>query len=95
MEKFPWDDKLMDKGGMSTLTEDLGAENNEGWYGWFGLGGSAMKYHPDSKISIGYTCSRMIWMDFTNVKVTDFQKIAADITKEIMDKNEGVWTPHT
>ena len=94
-DKLPWDDKLMDKGGMSSLVEDTGAENNEGWIGWMGMGGSNMKWHPELKISIGYTCSRLIWLDFNCLKATEFQKIAVDITKDIMDKNEGVWTPNT
>ena len=56
MEKVPFNDKLQAK-GLSDKIEYSNAINNDGWFGWMGFGGSSMKYHPELRLSVGYTCS--------------------------------------
>lgn len=79
----PWDDRIQTK-GFSDRSETLFDKNCNGWFGWGGFGGSAFRYNPEMKMSIGYTCSNLIVCDIVNTKMSNFQKIAVDITNEIM-----------
>ena len=45
-------------------------------------------YHPELKMSIGYTCSHLI-MVLSNTKTSKFRQIAADITESLMNHNNG------
>ena len=47
----------------------------EGWYGWFGLGGSLMQWHPDLKIGFGFCPSFMNAEDVLNQRGATLQNI--------------------
>ena len=47
----------------------------EGWYGWFGLGGSLMQWHPDLKIGFGFCPSFMNAEDVLNQRGAKLQNI--------------------
>ena len=40
----------------------------DGWYSWFGYGGSMFQWHPKLKIGFGYTNTQLRWFDrFNNI----------------------------
>jgi CubicO group peptidase (beta-lactamase class C family) len=51
----------------------------DGWYGWFGLGGSVMQWHPEYKIGFGYTTANFYMADTYNYRVSEMQKLVVDI----------------
>jgi len=54
------------QGGVNKFEEDGG---RDGYYGWFGYGGSVFQWHPDLRIGFGYTPTLLHWQDpFTNHK---------------------------
>ena len=54
------------QGGVNKFEEDGG---RDGYYGWFGYGGSVFQWNPDLKIGFGYTPTLLHWQDpFTNHK---------------------------
>ena len=42
------------------------SSTRDGWYGWFGYGGSVFQWHPELKIGFGYTNTRLRWFDWCN-----------------------------
>ena len=40
----------------------------DGYYGWFGYGGSVFQWHPQYKIGFGYTPTLMEWYSMENRK---------------------------
>ena len=54
------------QGGVNKFEEDGG---RDGYYGWFGYGGSVFQWNPNLKIGFGYTPTLLHWQDpFTNHK---------------------------
>ena len=51
------------QGGVNKFEEDGG---RDGYYGWFGYGGSVFQWHPDLKIGFGYTTALLHWEDVAN-----------------------------
>jgi hypothetical protein len=43
--------------------------NRDGWYGWIGIGGSTMQWHPELNIGFGYATSNLYCVDFFNHRV--------------------------
>ena len=39
----------------------------EGYYGWFGYGGSVFQWNPTDKVGFAYTCSQLFWVRSFNV----------------------------
>lgn len=56
-------------------------ENRDGWYGWQGVGGSIMQWHPELQIGFGYVPTNLLYLDFANVKGALLQKMVADIVR--------------
>lgn len=52
----------------SLLSTKLMFQNREGWYGWFGFGGSVMQWHPELKIGFAYVPSDLMYLDLNNIK---------------------------
>ena len=85
----PWDDRIQTKGIHDRIQQKV-LRNGDGWFGWGGFGGSAFRYHPELKMSIGYTCSHLIVVDMCT-KMSDFQQMAVDITESLMKDNKGLF----
>ena len=58
----------------------LGYRN--GYYGWYGFGGSTMQWEPSLKIGFGYTPTLVQWYDFQNTKAAKLQKLVSDCAKK-------------
>jgi hypothetical protein len=41
-------------------------EGREGFYGWCGLGGAVLEYHPEEKIGFGYATTNLYFPDVSN-----------------------------
>ena len=52
-----------------------------GYFGWYGMGGSVMQWDPDLKIGFGYTPTLFQWYDLQNTKGAKLQKLVSDCTK--------------
>jgi len=59
------------QGGVSKFEEEGG---RDGYYGWFGYGGSVFQWHPDLNIGFGYTPALLHWEDWTNSIGTNLQQ---------------------
>ena len=46
------------QGGLNKFEEEGG---RDGYYGWFGYGGSVFQWHPDLRIGFGYTPTLLHW----------------------------------
>ena len=55
----------------------------DGYYGWYGLGGSVMQWNPTLKIGFGYTPTLVQWYDFQNTKGAKLQKLVSDCAREL------------
>jgi len=51
------------QGGINKFQEEGG---RDGYYGWFGYGGSVFQWHPDLRISFAYTPTLLHWADNGN-----------------------------
>ena len=52
-----------------------------GYFGWYGMGGSVMQWDPTLKIGFGYTPTLFQWYDLQNRKAAKLQKIVSDCAK--------------
>ena len=59
------------QGGVNKFEEEGG---RDGYYGWFGYGGSVFQWHPDLRIGFGYTPTLLHWQDATNSIGRNFQQ---------------------
>ena len=51
------------------MTEQM-YKGKDGWYGWFGFGGSLMQWHPELQIGFAYVPTDHICFDISNAKGT-------------------------
>ncbi|MBV1882448.1 MAG: beta-lactamase family protein [Pseudomonadales bacterium] len=49
------------------------SEGREGFYGWFGLGGSIFQWHPECEIGFGYVPTSLHLLDFVNERGKAYQ----------------------
>lgn len=54
------------QGGVNKFGND--SLGRDGFYGWFGYGGSVFQWHPELKIGFAYAPSLLCWHDMTNNK---------------------------
>ena len=54
-----------------------------GYYGWYGFGGSVMQWDPNLRIGFCYTPTLVQWYDFQNTKGAKLQKIVSDCTRNL------------
>lgn len=59
------------QGGVNKFEEKGG---RDGYYGWFGYGGSVFQWHPDLNIGFGYTPNLLHWEDIANGIGRDLQQ---------------------
>ena len=59
------------QGGVNKFEEEGG---RDGYYGWFGYGGSVFQWHPDLNIGFGYTPNLLHWEDIANGIGRDLQQ---------------------
>lgn len=59
-------------------------EGREGFYGWFGLGGSIMQWNPEHKIGFGYVPTSLCVLDLLNERGKAYQ---AEVLKCIKQMN--------
>ena len=48
-------------------------EGREGYFGWYGFGGSIFQWHPEKKISFAYVPFELNEMDFFNIRGKSLQ----------------------
>ena len=53
------------QGGVNKFEEEGGA-GRDGFYGWFGYGGSVFQWHPELEIGFAYTPTLLHWFDALN-----------------------------
>ena len=66
--KFP-----SDKYHVNTITDQFEEHmhsNRDGWYGWFGMGGSVMQWHPELNIGFSYVPTDLLILDICNYKAS-------------------------
>ena len=57
-----------DRTDFQILFDRQTSEGREGYYGWYGLGGSVFNWHPENKISFAYVPYELNEMDFFNTR---------------------------
>ena len=58
-------------------------EGREGYYGWFGYGGSVFQWNPDLRIGFAYVPSYLHALDMTNARGKKLQEEVAKIAKRL------------
>lgn len=53
-------------------------QNREGWFGWGGIGGSIMMFHPEHKIGFSYVPTDLFLLDFSFTRGSLLQKLAVE-----------------
>ena len=53
----------------------------KGYFGWYGMGGSVMQWHPELKIGFGYVPTLFQWYDAQNKKGAKLQKVVVECVK--------------
>ena len=60
-------------------------KNREGFYGWFGMGGSIMQWNPDLQIGFAFIPTFLNFTDPVNARGAVLQQIVKDcVTKHII-----------
>jgi len=80
---------IFTKGGVAmfgpveneTKVDRIFYENREGFYGWYGLGGSIMQWHPKLRIGFAYLPTLLSWVDMANNRGGKFQKLIMEIVR--------------
>jgi hypothetical protein len=57
-------------------------KNREGYYGWHGIGGSIMQWHPELQIGFAFTPTHLDITDFVNARGAVLQQIVKDCITE-------------
>ncbi len=65
----------------------LSAGLRDGYYGWFGMGGSIFQWHPELEIGFGFTLNNIYWFDGLNCKGAYLQKEVVDCARKLAGKN--------
>ena len=70
-KKLSKDEKIVQKTVERVAKQCL--TGREGYYGWFGVGGSVFNWHPELKIGFGYVPTYLNWLDLQNGKAAKIQ----------------------
>ena len=57
-------------------------KNREGFYGWVGVGGSIMQWHPELQIGFAFTPTFLELTDLVSVRGAVLQQIVKDCLRE-------------
>ena len=60
-------------------------KNREGYYGWFGLGGSIMQWHPELKIGFAFVPTFLNLTEIYNMRGAVLQQIVKDCAQKQKD----------
>merc|ERR1712087_271868 len=66
------------QGGINKFQEEEGGR--DGYYGWFGYGGSVFQWHPDLRISFAYTPTLLHWADNGN---TNGMRLQQEVVRSV------------
>jgi hypothetical protein len=61
---------------LDEMTEEFERQQHQlrsGFYGWMGLGGAIIQWHPHLKIGIAYVPTDLLILDFYNFKAAHLQ----------------------
>ena len=61
----------------------------EGYYGWYGFGGSVFMWNPDLRIGFGYVPTLLAWHDPYNLRGAKLQSEVAKCAKRQLDENQN------
>ena len=56
---------ISSSGGINKFSEE-GGVGRDGFFGWFGYGGSVFQWNPELQIGFAYTPTLLHWFDMTN-----------------------------
>ena len=74
------------QGGFNNFTPGPNAPsvayNRSGYYGWMGLGGSVLQWHPELKIGFAYTPSFLQLTDLMNLRGSYLQAVVVECAKK-------------
>ena len=56
---------ITDLGGVEKFTKETG---REGYYGWFGYGGSVFQWNPELRVGFAFVPTSLHWYDMTNTR---------------------------
>jgi len=73
------------QGGVNKFEEEGGA-GRDGYFGWFGYGGSVFQWNPELQIGFAYTPTMMEWYDISNNKGRLLQAEVAKCAKKLQAK---------
>ena len=79
----------------ATDSEIAMSKGREGYYGWFGAGGSVVQWHPELKIGFAFIPTLMSHVEMVNERGAVLQKIVKDCcsistNKEWMNYYKGL-----
>ena len=61
--------------------------NREGYYGWFGYGGSIVQWHPELKIGFSFVQTLLSDIEMVNERGAVLQQIVKDCCTKAMSNN--------
>ena len=61
----------------------------DGYYGWYGFGGSVFMWNPNLRIGFGYVPTMMAWHDPYNLRGAKLQNEVAKCAKKQLDINQN------
>lgn len=67
--------------GDTTLLEHCFNDNRDGWYGWWGYGGSIIQMYPELNIGFSYVPRDFTFFDFTK-RGAVLQRLVLEAVKE-------------
>jgi len=70
------------QGGVNKFEEE-GGGGRDGYYGWYGYGGSVFEWNLEHKIGFAYTCTLLHWQDLFNDKGKRLQEEVVKCVKNL------------
>ena len=56
-------------------------KNRDGYYGWYGLGGSVFQWHPELRIGFAFVPTCLHYLDLSNCRGAEIQQIVKECCK--------------
>ena len=56
-------------------------KNRDGYYGWFGFGGSVFQWHPDLRIGFAFVPTCLHTLDMSDLRGAELQQIVKECCK--------------
>ena len=58
-------------------------KNRDGYYGWFGFGGSVFQWHPEMRIGFAFVPTCLQTLDLTNARGAALQQVVKECCKNL------------